>query len=31
MEADNDLKSLHGDPLFEAIVAKGRDSATAKP
>lgn len=31
MEADSDLTSLHGDPRFEAIVAKGRASGTARP
>lgn len=28
--ADPDLKSLHGDPRFEALVAKARQSATGK-
>jgi hypothetical protein len=31
MAADPDLKSLHGDPRFEALVAKARQAATPKP
>jgi eukaryotic-like serine/threonine-protein kinase len=31
MAGDPDLKSLHGDPRFEALVAKARQNATVKP
>jgi len=31
MDADPDLKSLHRDPRFEALVAKARQSANAQP
>ncbi len=31
MAADPDLKSLHGDPRFEALLAKARQAAAAKP
>jgi hypothetical protein len=27
--SDPDLKSLHGDPRFEALIAKARQNATA--
>ena len=30
MATDNDLKSLHGDPRFEALVARARQHAVAK-
>ncbi len=30
MAADNDLQSLHGDPRFEALVAKARQSGAAQ-
>ena len=31
MNADSDLVSLHGDPRFEALVAKARQNASAAP
>ena len=31
MAVDNDLKSLHGDPRFEALLAKARQAAAPKP
>jgi eukaryotic-like serine/threonine-protein kinase len=31
MDSDPDLKSLHGDPRFDALVAKARQNASATP